>query len=162
MITAGEQLSRLLKEQKLTKVAFAQRVVELELLTRCDFQKVWKWTQNKGFTRENQRIAARALGVPVDIFECPSAAQSRDKAARALLDQFLQTHPLAKLLTTGDVDVLCSIKFPHPDRQPSRAFFEAVALALTQHIRPDQVVSVATDNAALDRTLATLPRIKRR
>lgn len=159
-MTPSERLRRLLAERELGQTAFA-RIVEETTGTKCGFHNVHRWLNGKEFTARNQERAARALGLAADYFRAPNEAMQREREAREALEQFLATD-YGRSLTPPQVEVLKTVRFLDPRMRTTPAFYEALAAAVRGHIRMDEVLTVASDNAALDESLAHKPPLKRR
>ncbi len=161
MPSPGELLRRLLDERGLSKSGFA-RAVRDTTGQECAYHNVYRWCRDREFTLDNQRRAARTLGLPLDYFARPDAAAERDRETRETLELFLATRPVAQSLTPEQVEVLRSIRFPTDADHPTVSFFESVAFALRGLIRTDEILPLAEKNAKLERTLPEKPPHKRR
>ncbi len=150
--TRGEKLFRTLDELKVSKTDFAKRVER-------SYVTVFRWGKDEDFGQEQQELAAAALGLPPDYFDTDNAVERRARAARKVYRDFLKARPeLAAALSQEALGWLRSFRFLDPTIQPSVAFFEAVASAMLGAIRPQDVLSVAAENAELDRRLAEIDR----
>lgn len=152
----GAELSRLLAERNISQSAFA---------LQCGKQRknVNRWTKGYEFVPENQRLAARALGLPDVYFGQPGRSYTQrvqgaerflterlERETREAYGRFLRESRVSEALTPSDLAVLRSIQFPDESVRPTKAFYEAVAYALLGAIRRDEILEVARLNAELD------------
>ena len=150
--TRGEKLFRTLKELDVSKMDFAKRVER-------SYVTVYRWFKDEDFGPEQQTLAAAALGLPPDYFDTDNAVERRARAARKAYRDFVQTRPeLVAALSQEALGWLRTFRFLDPSIPPSAAFFEAMASAILGAIRPQDVLSVAAENAELDRKLAEIDR----
>lgn len=153
--TEGARFAAVLEARGIRKSDFAEQIDAL-------YRHVHRWTLGFEFTPDKQARAARGLGLADDAFSEPDAAEQREAETRAVLAQFEREKAIASSLSPSDWRVLRSIRFFDSNLRPSVAFYEAVAYALKGAIRIDEIVSVARENAELDRTLSDKPPLKLR
>lgn len=161
MQTPGEELKALLAARKVRKTDLARRIEALGL-GPCSYQNVYRWCRNREFIEENRVRVARALDLPRDHFDKPGASEQREREYQAALTRWLATSAFAKQVADADIDLLRNLPVSATDRRVEPGFFDAVALALSHHLRPNEVGSVAAENVGLDQTLALKPPLKRR
>lgn len=151
----GARFGAVLADRKIGKTAFG-------ITLGRPFHTIHRWTKGFEFGPERQQEAAHALDLPSDAFVVPLAGQGRERHTRAVLARFRATRPLAASLDEAQWQVLRSIRFDEESLRPTVAFYETVAAALMGAIRVDEIVDVATENAALDDALAHKPPLRRR
>jgi hypothetical protein len=137
------------------------------------YMYVNRWVRGFDFPPARQAFAATALGLAPNAFD-PASEELREAAHTAqmlarreaeaahVLEAFATTKPIAASLTPADWRILRSIRFLDATVRPSVAFFEAVAYALKGAIRVDEILTYASENDELDRTLSDKPPLRRR
>lgn len=140
----GERLGALLTE----------RGTRTDLAEKLDvrYPTILRWTKNNGFTPENQRKVAHALGLPLDYFSAPERVQVREQQRQLVLADFYQTLT-ARDLTEDERVSLESIVIPR-DRKPTVAFYEFMANLLRNRLEPWQMDEIVNENDRIDEGLA--------
>jgi hypothetical protein len=159
-LAGGPLLKAILTERGIRPTDFARRIGR-------KYHNVARWFNDREFTPENRGLCTAELGLPLHTFGEAVAARGEDeerlvREAEVVFAAFLNSRPIAAALTAEDREVLESIRFAHKSIRPTVAFYEAVAFALRGAIRVDEILTVAEENARLDRALAHKPPLKRR
>jgi hypothetical protein len=137
-----------LKQLNVKKVDLARRIAG----PKANWLLVHRWTQGRGFNKENRRRAAQALGLPLHFFDTADAENEAVSAAkeayrRKMFEEFCATD-LGKKASEAELRILNDMRFAD-DILPSQHSYSAHLLALQHRLSPEEVKAVIEKNRAL-------------